>query len=477
MVYTFTFDEAVTGFDASDVTVTGGTKGTFTAVNATTYTLEVTPTANTQAGSIGVSVGAAAAADAAGNASTSAAAAAQAYDTKAPTTSSVTISDSALTSGETATVTVTFSEAVTGFDVSDLTYDTVSGTIGAFSTSDNITWTATLTPATNVTDNTNVITVQNTGWTDQAGNAGTGAASANYTVNTVTNHAPVAKADVWVLSDNTPIAAGVITAAWFTNNDTDSDGNPLYVTAVSGLPAGLTANFDGAGHLISITGTSPAAGSYTINYTLSDGSLTTTLNATASLTVLDTTSGADSFTLDGNDFSYVDLISGDDVMTGDQVLTGNAGIDTFIGSAGSDNLSGGAGNDTLSGVGGADFLNGGTGNDNLTGGSGADSFVFNSALNGLTNVDAITDFDASDTGSNQDVIRLDDAVFTALSGSVNLVTNATGAASGSGAQIIYNTANGGLYYDADGAGGAGPIQFATITLTSGTLDSSDFIII
>ncbi|MDE2834563.1 MAG: Ig-like domain-containing protein, partial [Bacteroidota bacterium] len=40
---TFTYSEAVTGFDATDITITGGTGGTFTAINATTYTLDVTP--------------------------------------------------------------------------------------------------------------------------------------------------------------------------------------------------------------------------------------------------------------------------------------------------------------------------------------------------------------------------------------------------------------------------------------------------
>ena len=40
---TFTFSEDVTGFATDDVTVTGGTKGTFTATSATVYTLVVTP--------------------------------------------------------------------------------------------------------------------------------------------------------------------------------------------------------------------------------------------------------------------------------------------------------------------------------------------------------------------------------------------------------------------------------------------------
>ncbi|WP_390521857.1 Ig-like domain-containing protein, partial [Vibrio fortis] len=39
VTYTFTFSEAVTGFTADDITVSGGSKGTFTAVSGTVYTL------------------------------------------------------------------------------------------------------------------------------------------------------------------------------------------------------------------------------------------------------------------------------------------------------------------------------------------------------------------------------------------------------------------------------------------------------
>ncbi|TFH68842.1 hypothetical protein E3W66_02500 [Gammaproteobacteria bacterium LSUCC0057] len=43
VTFTFTFDIDVDGFTADDVVVTGGTKGSFTAVSATEYTLVVTP--------------------------------------------------------------------------------------------------------------------------------------------------------------------------------------------------------------------------------------------------------------------------------------------------------------------------------------------------------------------------------------------------------------------------------------------------
>jgi hypothetical protein len=56
VTYTFTFSDAVTGFDITDITVTNGTKGTFTAVSATVYTLVVTPTANAEGTDIGVTV-------------------------------------------------------------------------------------------------------------------------------------------------------------------------------------------------------------------------------------------------------------------------------------------------------------------------------------------------------------------------------------------------------------------------------------
>jgi Ca2+-binding RTX toxin-like protein len=79
IVYTFTFSEAVAGFDAGDVNLSGGAKGAFTAVSATVYTLVVTPTANVK-GDVTVSVGTGAAADAAGNASVAAAASPQAVD-------------------------------------------------------------------------------------------------------------------------------------------------------------------------------------------------------------------------------------------------------------------------------------------------------------------------------------------------------------------------------------------------------------
>jgi hypothetical protein len=77
VVYTFTFSEAVTGFDINDVTISAGTKGAFTTVSSSQYTLAVTMPTGT--GSLTTDVAAGAATDAAGNANTAATQNAQAY--------------------------------------------------------------------------------------------------------------------------------------------------------------------------------------------------------------------------------------------------------------------------------------------------------------------------------------------------------------------------------------------------------------
>ncbi|SFR56979.1 retention module-containing protein, partial [Thiomicrospira sp. ALE5] len=78
-------------------------------------------------------------------------------------------------------VTFTFSEEVTGFDATDIDVD--NGTIANLTTSDNITWTADLTPAADFEGDV-VVSVENDSYTDLAGNNGTGD-SAEITVDTL----------------------------------------------------------------------------------------------------------------------------------------------------------------------------------------------------------------------------------------------------------------------------------------------------
>ena len=100
-----------------------------------------------------------------------------------PPTLAITLADSALTYGETTTVTFTFSEEVTGFSNTDITVE--NGTLTNVATTDNIVFTATFTPTASVNDATNVITV-GVVWTDLAFNSPVApTVSANYTINTV----------------------------------------------------------------------------------------------------------------------------------------------------------------------------------------------------------------------------------------------------------------------------------------------------
>ncbi len=81
-------------------------------------------------------------------------------------------------------MTITFNEAVSGLTSADFTVS--NGVLSGLSSGDGgITWTAIFTPTASVENTSNVITLDNTGYTDLAGNAGTGSTdSNNYTVDT-----------------------------------------------------------------------------------------------------------------------------------------------------------------------------------------------------------------------------------------------------------------------------------------------------
>ncbi|MCW8183102.1 Ig-like domain-containing protein, partial [Verminephrobacter eiseniae] len=89
-----------------------------------------------------------------------------------------TISDERLSAGETATVTFTFRESVTGFGTEDIQYDTSKGTLSALTAvgTDGKVWSATYTPRPNIESADNTIRVNLAGVQDAQGNAGTGSA-------------------------------------------------------------------------------------------------------------------------------------------------------------------------------------------------------------------------------------------------------------------------------------------------------------
>ena len=183
----------------------------------------------------------------------------------------------------------------------------------------------------------------------------------------------------------------------------------------------------------------------------------------------------------GNDVVFGGL-GNDGLMTGDgddyvnagdgnDIIFAGAGDDDALGGAGNDYLAGGDGADYLEGGGGDDGFDGGAGSDMLFGGDGADIFHFTAAL-GADNVDLIVDF-----VSGSDKIALDDAAFAGLAiGGLGAGAFVIGtAAQDADDRIIYNQATGALLFDADGAGGADAIQFATVN-PGITISSGDFIV-
>ena len=121
---TATFSESVDGFVSDDVSVGNGVVSDFLGSGAV-YTFLVTPTAG---GAVTVDVAAAVAADGAGNGNTASTQLGITADLAAPTVTLTTLSNIVK---EAFVVTVTFSEAVTGFDSGDLTFG--NGSVSGFS--------------------------------------------------------------------------------------------------------------------------------------------------------------------------------------------------------------------------------------------------------------------------------------------------------------------------------------------------------
>ncbi|MBU2971719.1 hypothetical protein KO527_20420, partial [Pseudoalteromonas sp. C2R02] len=109
----FDFNEAVTGFDLTDISVINGSANTFDDSAAPIYTALITPSAE---GDVTVSVASDIAVDTAANGNTNDSIIVN-YDTTEP---DVTISGPPGIENSAFTVTITFTEDVTGFDVSDI---------------------------------------------------------------------------------------------------------------------------------------------------------------------------------------------------------------------------------------------------------------------------------------------------------------------------------------------------------------------
>ncbi len=330
--------------------------------------------------------------DAAGNTGVSSAALVVTIDTARPT-GTIALSDNALTVGETSIVTFSFSEAVTGFTISDVTVE--NGVLSGLSSANGgATWTATLTPSANVSDATNIITLDQSGVSDSAGNAGLATAvSGNYTVQTVISTPP---APTPIVNPGTP--GNDIVFGGDANDSVSGGQGADYVYG----GAGNDAVYGNQGNDVVFGG----LGSDSV-YGGQDNDVVYGGNSG-----VDTNDGADEvYGGRGNDVAYGNagddkifggegsdtayggqgsdvmyggegVVSTDDAADllyggfGNDVIYGNFGDDQLFGNQGDDIIFGGQGNDFIHGGQGNDTLTGGVGNDTLTGGLGADRFMF-----------------------------------------------------------------------------------------------------
>jgi Ca2+-binding RTX toxin-like protein len=162
----------------------------------------------------------------------------------------------------------------------------------------------------------------------------------------------------------------------------------------------------------------------------------------------------------------------DDVATS-ITATASAGSGILYGDSLDDALVGTSGADVLVGGGGADSLTGGPGTDVITLGDGSDTVIFDS----LIGSDIVTDYSVAD-----DSVQLSKATFAALGAVGALLSaefySAAGAVAGADAsdRMVYDSASGRLYYDADGSGAIGAVLIGTF-IGSPTLTHSEFAII
>ncbi|MBI9087201.1 MAG: DUF2341 domain-containing protein, partial [Desulfobacterales bacterium] len=277
---TFTFSEAPTGFALGDISADNGVvSGLAVTGDPKVYTATFTPTDDIEDTSNVISVGTGYT-DAAGNTGTGNTSANYEIDTREPVVASAVMSDSALKAGETATLTITFSEAVTNFDNTNITL--ANGTLTAVASGDGgVTWTGTFTPTDDIEDTSNVISV-GTALTDLAGNAPlAGASTANYTIDT--KEPVVTAAQRFNLSEGAANTTSVGTVA-------ATDGGTIQDWSIT------SGNEDGIFQIDASTGEITVAdntnldrettASYSLGITVSDGANTSVVE-TVAITITD----------------------------------------------------------------------------------------------------------------------------------------------------------------------------------------------
>ena len=339
---TITFSEKVTGFTNADLNVANGTLSAVSSSDGgIVWTATFTPAADITDTTNLITLDNTGVTDTAGNAGAGTTDSNNyAVDTQRPT-ASIVVADTALAIGETSLVTITFSEKVTGFTNDDLSI--ANGTLSAVSSSDGgIVWTATFTPAADITDTTNLITLDNTGVTDTAGNAGAGTTdSNNYAVDTQAPSAP-----------STPDLADASDSGSSSSDNLTNTTTPTFTgTAEAGSTVKL---YEGT----TVLGTATATdGTWSIDSSsLSAGVHTITAKATDAAGNVGVVSGGLSVTIDTSEPTAATPVRADVsapsgpaslTFTVDYTDTGGAGIDTSTFGTGNVSISGAAGSFTV----------------------------------------------------------------------------------------------------------------------------------
>jgi hypothetical protein len=261
---TFTFSAVPTGFEESDIAVTGGALAGLAQdlvgdPSGRTYAATVTA-ADDATAPVTVAVAAQTFTNASGNENTASNTGTASVDTRNPT-AAIALAQTRFTAGQSATVTFTFTEAPLAFTLEDVTAE--NGTMSDLAaTADPTVFTATFTAAGEVLDATNLITL-GTGWSDAVGNApGAEAVSAQYALDTRAAAVP-SRPDLDPLSDTGASGGDDITGdATPTFSGSGVHGGSLVRLYADGVPVGA-GRADAAG-LWSITASELAAGTYGI---------------------------------------------------------------------------------------------------------------------------------------------------------------------------------------------------------------------
>jgi regulation of enolase protein 1 (concanavalin A-like superfamily) len=241
---TFTFSEAPVGFASGDIVTTGGAiSGLAVTADPKVYTATFTPTAGTASANASITVAAGLYADAAGNNGSAGTTPTIAIDTLAPTLA-ITSNVSAVKSGETATVTFTFSEAPVGFASGDIV--TTGGAISGLAvTADPKVYTATFTPTAGTASANASITVAAGLYADAAGNNGGAGTTPTIAIDTLAPTLAITSNVSAVKSGETATVTFTFSEApvGFASGDIVTTGGAISGLAVTADPKVYTATF------------------------------------------------------------------------------------------------------------------------------------------------------------------------------------------------------------------------------------------